>query len=361
LHFAAQARRAGQDYTVTLYDGAHKPLSTVHLVHYGGDPVPGSWKVYDIPLSDLRANATHIRGIAIQSRSHRYATLYLDSMSLTGLFSSQTPTPTSTSAPTPTPTSTPTPTPSATPSPASTPTPPPTPSATPAPTTNWKVDYETGNLSQWSQVNTGKNSGNGSIQVVTDPVREGSYAAKFTLTGTGGSQAVRAETAATQAQTGGYEGQDWYYSWSMYVPSNPNQTTGWGSWNVITQWMDLLHQCAPPVAVDISPSSNSSTGYVWSIWSILKDGKNGCASLGPTQHWNLAPVQYDQWTDFTVHLKWSANPTIGFVEVWINGTKVLPLTYIRTLDTGGGVYEQADIYRPDFTGTNIIYFDDHCM
>ncbi len=127
MHFAAQARRAGQDYTVTLYDGANKPLPTVHLVHYGGDPAPGSWKVYDIPLSDLRANATHIRGMAMQSRSHRYATVYLDSMSLTGLFSSQTPTPTSTSTPTPTPTSTPTPT--------------PTPSATPPPITSIKTVF----------------------------------------------------------------------------------------------------------------------------------------------------------------------------------------------------------------------------
>src|SRR6266581_119450 len=110
LHFAAQARRAGQDYTVTLFDGAHKPLSTVHLAHYGGDPVPGSWKVYDIPLSDLRAHATHIRGMAIQSRSPRYATLYLDSISLTGTVSSPTPTPTSTPTPTPTPSATPGPT-----------------------------------------------------------------------------------------------------------------------------------------------------------------------------------------------------------------------------------------------------------
>src|SRR6266566_8126798 len=110
LHFAAQARRAGQDYTVTLYDGAYKPLSTVHLAHYGGDPVPGSWKVYNIPLSDLRAHATHIRGMAIQSRSPRYATLYLDSISLTGTVSSPTPTPTSTPTPTPTPSATPPPT-----------------------------------------------------------------------------------------------------------------------------------------------------------------------------------------------------------------------------------------------------------
>jgi len=127
LHFAAQASRARQDYIVTLYDGANRPLSTVRLTRYGGDPVPGSWKVYDIPLRDLRANATHIRGVAIQSRSHRYATLYLDSISLTGLFSSQTPTPTSTSTPTPTPMSTPTPT--------------PTPSATPVPATSIKTVF----------------------------------------------------------------------------------------------------------------------------------------------------------------------------------------------------------------------------
>ena len=145
LHFAAQARRAGQDYTVTLFDGAHKPLSTVHLAHYGGDPVPGSWKVYDIPLSDLRAHATHIRGMAIQSRSHRYATLYLDSMSLTGTVSSATPTPTptstATSTPTPTPASTPTSTPTPTPTATSTPTPTPTPSATPPPTPSIKTVF----------------------------------------------------------------------------------------------------------------------------------------------------------------------------------------------------------------------------
>ncbi len=145
LQFAAQARRAGQDYTVTLYNGVNKPLSTVHLAHYGGDPVPRSWKVYDIPLSDLRANATHIRGMAIQSRSHRYATLYLDSMSLTGTVSSATPTPTptstATSTPTPTPASTPTSTPTPTPTATSTPTPTPTPSATPPPTPSIKTVF----------------------------------------------------------------------------------------------------------------------------------------------------------------------------------------------------------------------------
>ncbi len=99
LHFAARTSRAGQSYNVILYNGTNHPLSTVHLAHYGGDPVPGTWKVYNIPLSDLRANATQIRGVATQSRTHRYGTLYLDSMSLTGPVSSQASTPTATSTP----------------------------------------------------------------------------------------------------------------------------------------------------------------------------------------------------------------------------------------------------------------------
>ena len=124
--FAAQASQAGQDYNVILYDGTNNPLSTVRLAHYGGDPVPGTWKVYTIPLSDLRANATQIRGVAINNRTRRQGTLYLDSMSLTGFVSSPTATPTPTPLPqsTPTPSATVTPTP--TPLPQSTPTPSPT-------------------------------------------------------------------------------------------------------------------------------------------------------------------------------------------------------------------------------------------
>lgn len=218
----------------------------------------------------------------------------------------------------------------------------------------WTVDYETGDLSQWNAINTGGAWGNSSIQVVTNPVRQGNYAAKFTLTGGNGAH-VRAETEATQAQTGGYEGQGWYYSWSMYAPSNPNTQTGWGSWNLVTQWMDLLYQCSPPLQIVIMPLKN---GLRYMLVSRLFDNKNGCAQLGPSHDWDLGPVVYDQWTDFTVHVKWSADPTVGFAQVWMNGANVFPLTVLRTLDTSGGVYMQQDIYRPGATsGSNVLYFD----
>jgi len=110
FHFAAQASRAGQDVTVILYDAANKPLSTVHLAHYGGDPVPGTWKVYNIALSDLRANATHIKGVAIQSHIYGHGTLHLDSISLTEVVSSQASAPTANVMPIATLTLTPIPT-----------------------------------------------------------------------------------------------------------------------------------------------------------------------------------------------------------------------------------------------------------
>ncbi len=218
----------------------------------------------------------------------------------------------------------------------------------------WTVDYETGNLSQWNAINTGGSWGNSSIQVVTNPVRQGKYAAKFTLTGGNGAH-VRAETEATQAQTGGYEGQNWYYSWSIYAPSNPNIQTGWADWNLVTQWMDLFYQCSPPLQIDIMPLKN---GLRYTLNSRLFDNQHGCASLGPSQDWDLGPVVYDQWTDFTVHVKWSADPAVGFVQIWMNGVNVFPFTNMRTLDTSGGVYMQQDIYRPGATsGSNILYFD----
>ncbi|HET8851940.1 MAG TPA: hypothetical protein VFN02_05395, partial [Ktedonobacteraceae bacterium] len=102
LHFAARASRTGQDYNVMLYDEANHGLPKVRLAHYGGNPVSGRWKVYNIPLVDLRANATRISGVALQSRTRRHGTLYLASISLTSSIASLTPTSTLTSTADPT-------------------------------------------------------------------------------------------------------------------------------------------------------------------------------------------------------------------------------------------------------------------
>ena len=216
----------------------------------------------------------------------------------------------------------------------------------------WSGDFETGDTSQWDGVHTGGKWGNSSIKTVTSPVRWGKYAGKFTVYG-GGKYADRAEISASQQQTGGYPGQEWYYSWSTYVPSIPNATSPWGFHADITQWMDLYHRCSPPLFVEIL----TGPPLQFNMQSDILDNHNKCKSIGPHHEWNMGTFQYDQWNDFTVHIKWSEDPTVGFVEAWRNGVKVVPLTYMRTLDTSGGVYMEQALYHPGNGGTHVIYHD----
>jgi hypothetical protein len=229
----------------------------------------------------------------------------------------------------------------------------------------WVGDFETGDLSQWAGVHVGRAWGSdSSINVVTSPspVRQGKYAAQLTVnTNPYGQSYDRAELTATRDNTGGYEGQEWYYSWSVYLPSNPDLTTGWPDWTNLMQWMDLYHNCSPPEALMIMsgyrnnpPSSNPFITFV----NKPLDNQNGCATLAPHHQWDLGGVLYDQWIDFTLHIKWSADPTIGFLELWMNGKQVIAKQSMRTLDTSGGVYQEAQVYRGNnWTGTTIVYQD----
>jgi hypothetical protein len=72
-----------QHYVVSFVDASGKSLTPVLLANYGGDPIPGTWKEYTIPLSALGADAKQIKGIFIQNwTSNPYQLLYVDSIAL---------------------------------------------------------------------------------------------------------------------------------------------------------------------------------------------------------------------------------------------------------------------------------------
>jgi hypothetical protein len=87
------------------------------------------------------------------------------------------------------------------------------------------------------------------------------------------------------------------------------------------------------------------------------DHQNGCSSLGPSQSWDLAPIQYDKWYDFAAHIKWATDPNIGFIEMWLVGQHVPPLTHVRTLDTSDGACLEGHLYRVPYSATNVMYQD----
>src|SRR5579885_215101 len=67
LTFSAKARSDGEAFAVGVYNSSnqllHEPLS---LASYGGQPTSTSWKTYTIPLHDLQASNTLIKGVMLQ-------------------------------------------------------------------------------------------------------------------------------------------------------------------------------------------------------------------------------------------------------------------------------------------------------
>jgi polysaccharide lyase-like protein len=220
-------------------------------------------------------------------------------------------------------------------------------------------DYETGNLTQWAFQPM---EGNSSITIgaaATQPVKQGIYSAKFvTYPGTG---TVRAELNATQADTGGYPGQEWYYGWWTYFPSTNGQPQQWwsagGDWNDIAQFQSVDWTAWMYLGVDQGNYTPGTTSI------FLNWGSRG--------HFVVAnPLQYDHWYHFVLHAKWSIDPSVGFIELDVDGAQAIPRTYGATLYnttvarnpgwTAPGAYAELDLYTRAGTYTNTVIHDGLC-
>jgi autotransporter family porin len=128
LTFAAQATGRSPRYAVALYDTNNQLMAEpVYLSALGGDPVAGSWKVYNIPVSQLGANGRIAKGVLIQDGAGaRQPIVYIDAFGFKS-GGSNPPAPTATATATPVRTATPTKTATAIPTqaPTATVTPPP--------------------------------------------------------------------------------------------------------------------------------------------------------------------------------------------------------------------------------------------
>src|SRR5215208_4849603 len=99
--------------------------------------------------------------------------------------------------------------------------------STPAPL--WRGDYETGNFSQWSQLNGNLTLRDRYFGIVTKPAVQGRYAFRSTLDGTAiepGESGQRSmvllfpSNVASSSKTGAYEGSERYYRTQLYFPSD---------------------------------------------------------------------------------------------------------------------------------------------
>ena len=243
---------------------------------------------------------------------------------------------------------------------APTPTPPPPPSPpppSPAPgNVLFRGDYDTGNFSQWAghqwsrnndQGYTCANLGDSGANVVQSPRAQGGYAANFTVySSTQCTSSPRSEVYASVADTGGYEGQEWYYGWWTMFPSSDSGRfkSDTSDWNAFTQF----HQPgtgSPQVSFGVDPTSSGTSPALY-----FK------AEVGPLLKQRIVnPVVWGHWYHFIFHVRWSTDPSIGFVQIFVDGNQVIPQTMLATLyantSTGEppGAYWKQGFYGMDMS------------
>lgn len=218
-------------------------------------------------------------------------------------------------------------------------------------------DYETGNFSQWhftqflggngcGDACTLDNVGNAVATTVTSPVKQGTYATKFQVFSTGGglSHNNRAEVLASRDQTGGFQGQQWFYGWWTYFPG-PSQTwwSNGGDWNDTFQFYDQFNNEAYIIG-GVDATSGHPTLYI----------------DGPFGHTTLAdPLQYNHWYHFIVRAKWSGNPSVGLWELWLDGAVKQPLQSMTTYTNSSVIVYSQGFYSARNTD-NTVYQDGFC-
>lgn len=210
-----------------------------------------------------------------------------------------------------------------------------------------RLDYETGNFSQWTAVQAlGTDA-----RIVRSPVRQGRYAARFVVRPGDypvGSSGERAELFYSSGET---EGTESWWAWSTDFPTgfHPNR----GSWNVFTQWHQTGAACPQPVSFEVNNYS-SPARLKLRVW-----GGRLSSTCQPSsrREWNFARLRRNHWYNFVFHVKWSASSSVGFVELWLNGRHRIAKTHLATLYRGQGVYVKQGFYRGHSNLTTTIYHD----
>jgi hypothetical protein len=216
-------------------------------------------------------------------------------------------------------------------------------------------DWETGDRSQWDRLHY-KTGGVESEQfaIVSDPVRQGAFAARFTVRpgdvfNSGGE---RSEAVWYSHEK---EGDGYWYQWSTLFPTNWTAPSYFG---VFLQWHSAFPY-SPPIAFDARGDNaqiDMNTGVLDS------NGKGTLKQVFPL----LSTLSKGAWNDFVVHVRWSL--TNGFVTVWHRSgdqpySRILDLEEVPTLQAQDGNtsenYVKQGLYRwTDPVKTDTLYQDD---
>src|SRR5829696_1244719 len=219
-------------------------------------------------------------------------------------------------------------------------------------------DFETGDTGQWSVEQQGGDP-NDDITVPSDTRIQGAYAGKLTVEP--GDHFPAGQVTGDRAEVLNFamlfqEGDVRWFGWSVYFASGFPTSDDSGSWNVFTQWHHNGPNCSVPLDFSIRDEGSATPR------TLVLTSRTGVVSTTTCRltgrEFDLGPLLTGQWIRFEAQVGFSAEPSLGFVEVYINDRLALPRTQMATLYTCCRSYLKQGYYRKANAGnTATLYLD----
>jgi hypothetical protein len=202
----------------------------------------------------------------------------------------------------------------------------------------WSSGFETNSLGDWDYELNGEG-----LSVVTEPVAGGQYALRAELTAERewSNGIFRTEVQYKPADSKATEGKETYFGWSIYLPA-------------------------------ALPAGDYQLGYFETrstynqVFSLHAEG----ADLALVLNHEAAQDRYDApgllttgvWHRIVYHVKWSADPTIGFVSLWWDGTKIVDQAKAQTfVDDDPALIQLGLLKNPPEPPAAIVLFIDEAV
>lgn len=226
----------------------------------------------------------------------------------------------------------------------------------------WTADAEHPTSQEWANAAAQESS---RVQRITSPVAQGNYAYSLELRpgDNPGGYGERCELGMGNPTAAGFplfnENDERWIAFQVYLPSD--YPINARSWNDILQLKQLGSLGTPAVSMGVERGRFT-----------FKDSATNHEDSQPTvEEWS-GPATQNRWIKFVMHVKFSANASVGFVELYgdLDGTGTKPLmarTFMHTMKEQGGAAVQSHArigqYRDPSMGVGVshIYFDGYTI
>jgi MYXO-CTERM domain-containing protein len=206
---------------------------------------------------------------------------------------------------------------------------------------SWRGDFETGDTSQYGYLLNPEIGDRRYLDVVTDNVAEGTYAARIELHNDAewpnGLKRVEVQHAPEDERTA--EGAELFFAWSFYLPetlpSDPDQQIGYWETNRSYQQMMAFAVAGEEMTFSTRRPENR-----------VQWRDEGAATAG-------------EWHRIAMRVVWSTSEDTGRVDVWFDGEHVVTDAAAATLADENPTFVQFGLLRGriEFEDVPVIYVD----